>query len=296
MAKAPPSSLRTSDPDSDPATLDPSSPTKRRARHRLIGAVVLSLLAAVTVPMLLSPEPTRGGGDAAIVIQGRDAPAPVVATPRAPVASAGPIKDAPGQTASVASPKDSPAPASREGIILTPPTPPEAPQRAESAQRIEPARSELAARPEPGRSEVPRVAGSASEPVNTEPRAPAAKPADKVSEKPPQKSADKPAEKPTEKPAEKAAEKSAEKSRDTRADASGKFLVQVGAFSQTASAQTALDRVKSAGLKGFSETIRTERGERIRVRVGPFSTRDAAEQARSRLKAAGLEAVLVSPQ
>jgi DedD protein len=102
--------------------------------------------------------------------------------------------------------------------------------------------------------------------------------------------------KPEPRPEAKTEAKPEPKSRDARADAAGKFLVQVGAFSQTASAQTALDRVKSAGMKGYSETIRTERGERIRVRVGPFNTREAAEQARARLKTAGLEAVIVSPQ
>ncbi|MFN7288176.1 MAG: SPOR domain-containing protein, partial [Burkholderiales bacterium] len=50
------------------------------------------------------------------------------------------------------------------------------------------------------------------------------------------------------------------------------------------------------GFKGYSESIDTDRGERIRVRVGPFATREAAEQARLKLKAAGLEAVVVNPQ
>ena len=75
MAKAPSSRVRMPDADTDPAELDPSLPQKRRARHRLIGAIVLCVAAAVTVPMLLSPEPTRGGSTAQVVIQGREAPA-----------------------------------------------------------------------------------------------------------------------------------------------------------------------------------------------------------------------------
>ena len=81
MAKAPTSRVRMPDADSDPAELDPSQPQKRRARHRLIGAVVLCVAAAVMVPLLLSPEPTRGGSTAQVVIQGRDAPAVVVQKP-----------------------------------------------------------------------------------------------------------------------------------------------------------------------------------------------------------------------
>ena len=43
----------------DEAPVDPALPQKKRARHRLIGAIVLCVLAAIIVPMLLEPEPTR---------------------------------------------------------------------------------------------------------------------------------------------------------------------------------------------------------------------------------------------
>ena len=49
-------------------------------------------------------------------------------------------------------------------------------------------------------------------------------------------------------------------------------------------------------MKAYTETVKTDRGERIRVRVGPFTTREAAEEAREKLKAAGLSAALIAPQ
>jgi DedD protein len=278
MAKASPSSVRNPDADSDSAALDPSSPAKRRARHRLIGAMALSLVAAVIVPMLLSPEPTRGGSDAAIIVQGRELPPPAATAPtQAPaLVSPGSARDtsSPSETASTLKPTATPA-------------------ARDSAAQLEPDRGAGSLAPAPAdgpmRLEAPRAE---LRPESKPESRPVAKP-----EPRPEAKSEAKAEAKTEAKAEAKTEAKAEsKSRDARADAPGKFLVQVGTFSQTASAQTALDRVKSAGMKGYSETIRTERGERIRVRVGPFNTREAAEQARARLKTAGLEAVIVSPQ
>jgi DedD protein len=70
----------------------------------------------------------------------------------------------------------------------------------------------------------------------------------------------------------------------------------VGAFSSQASASAAVDKVRETGVKVYTETVKTERGERIRVRVGPFASREAAEDAREKLKAAGLNAALIAPQ
>lgn len=253
MAKAPSSRVRMPDADTDPAELDPSLPQKRRARHRLIGAIVLCAAAAVTVPMLLSPEPTRGGSTAQVVIEGREATpssaqkpalAPMAAVqPAAPLPSSSPTgaPTAGAATESASSPAS--AATTAPAPVVMQPAPPETLVRAEAPAKSEPPRKDAA-----------------------EARAPA-----KEAESRPAKG-------------------------NAKGDAANRIVLQVGSFRQTASAQTALDRVKAAGLKGYNETVETERGERIRVRVGPFATRDAAEQARLKLKAAGLEAVVVNPQ
>jgi DedD protein len=61
---------------SEAGDVDPALPQKKRARHRLIGAIALCMLAAIVVPLLLDAEPTRPASDVAIVIPSRDTPLP----------------------------------------------------------------------------------------------------------------------------------------------------------------------------------------------------------------------------
>ncbi|MCX7230096.1 MAG: SPOR domain-containing protein [Burkholderiales bacterium] len=61
---------------SEDGDVDPALPQKKRARHRLIGAIALCLLAAIVVPLLLDSEPKRPSSDVAIVIPSRDTPLP----------------------------------------------------------------------------------------------------------------------------------------------------------------------------------------------------------------------------
>jgi DedD protein len=69
---------------------------------------------------------------------------------------------------------------------------------------------------------------------------------------------------------------------------SGRFVVQVGAFGETAAARETRQKVEKLGLKTYTQVVETDAGKRIRVRVGPFSSRDEAQQAASKLKSAGL--------
>jgi DedD protein len=77
---------------SEAGDVDPALPQKKRARHRLIGAIALCLLAAIVVPLLLDAEPTRPTSDVAIVIPSRDTPLPPRAT------AAGVVRGAPEGT------------------------------------------------------------------------------------------------------------------------------------------------------------------------------------------------------
>lgn len=83
----------------------PSDPTaeqaevRRKGRQRLVGAVVLALLAVVFVPMALDPEPRRDRPEPALAIPSKNAP-PVAAAPvpppsPAPAESAQPAPPAP---------------------------------------------------------------------------------------------------------------------------------------------------------------------------------------------------------
>lgn len=76
---------------------------------------------------------------------------------------------------------------------------------------------------------------------------------------------------------------------------SGVFAVQIGAFASESGAADQVARARKAGLKAYTERIRTGQGVRIRVRVGPYPDREAAEKARTRLKAAGIESAIIAP-
>lgn len=78
------------------------------------------------------------------------------------------------------------------------------------------------------------------------------------------------------------------------AAASGRFVVQVGAFSTADAARGARERVEKVGLKTYTQEVDTAAGKRIRVRVGPYDARDAAEKAAAQLRQAGLPTAILS--
>jgi DedD protein len=239
---------------------DPALPQKKRARHRLIGAIALCLLAAIVVPLLLESEPTRPSSDVAIVIPSRD-------TPLAPRAAA--------------------VPESRPGE-----------GRGGDAKAVDPKAVE--ARVDPARTGEAKASGAivARGTIDSSPAADAAakdgKGAAKDAAKVDPKSDPKAAVKAEPRKDEIGALAEAAQAK-ARTEAGGRYLLQVGAFGGEAGANAAVERVQSAGLRAFTEKVKTDRGERVRVRVGPFASREAAEQARSTLKAAGIEAAVIAP-
>jgi DedD protein len=70
-------------------------------------------------------------------------------------------------------------------------------------------------------------------------------------------------------------------------DGSGRFVVQVGAFSDAAMAGSTRAKVEKLGLKAYTQSVDTNAGKRIRVRVGPFASRDEADKVAARIKSAG---------
>ena len=74
---------------------------------------------------------------------------------------------------------------------------------------------------------------------------------------------------------------------------SGRFVVQVGAFTDAAAMREARQKVEKLGLKTYTQIIETTSGKRTRVRVGPFDTRDEADRAGTLLKGAGMPAYIL---
>jgi DedD protein len=78
------------------------------------------------------------------------------------------------------------------------------------------------------------------------------------------------------------------------AAADGRFVVQVGAFSDVAKAREARQKVERAGLKTYTHVAETKEGKRIRVRVGPFGSRAEADKAADKIKGLDLPAAILT--
>lgn len=177
---------------------------KRRARRRLIGAIVLVTAMVVVLPMVLDPEPRPTGEEVSVRI--------------------------PSPDSGTFSPKLAPTPAAPKA---TPPAP--------AVQ------------------------------AKSEPKAPAAAPAPKPApEKAPKVAAAKPAAPPSPKPV------------------STQYVIQVIALADADKANELREKIAAAGIKSYTEVVKTVKGDVTRVRAGPFVDREAAEKAQQQLKAIGL--------
>jgi DedD protein len=76
--------------------------------------------------------------------------------------------------------------------------------------------------------------------------------------------------------------------------ASGRMVVQVGAYTDADKLREARQKVEKLGLKTYTQVVEADGARRTRVRVGPFATRDEADKAASRIKAAGLPVAVLS--
>jgi len=137
-------------------------------------------------------------------------------------------------------------------------------------------KTDIKAKPEPAAvtsAVVPAVANA----VAPMAAPPAAKPAEKAAT--PEKKAVA-AEKP-------AAKKAAEAKSAT--DASGQWVVQLGAYKEAGNVKLLLAKLKGVGVPAYTEKFDSPQGARTRVRAGPFASQDAAEKARARIKIIGVD-------
>ncbi|HXF67117.1 MAG TPA: SPOR domain-containing protein [Burkholderiales bacterium] len=194
---------------------------KRRARRRLIGAIVLVTAVVVVLPMVLDSEPRPTSQPLSVQIPSPDSAGaftskvvPLVAPESKP---APPVAAAPEPQQAGAGRGDGKAAAAAPGAQPAKEAP------ADSARQAKPARQE------------------------------------------PAKSAAKPKPKPAAEP----------------------FVVQVVALADAEKARQLQEKIAAAGIRSYTEVVKTAKGDVTRVRAGPFATRQAAEQAREQLKALG---------
>lgn len=299
---------------------DASLAEKKKARHRLVGAIALCLVAAVVVPMLLESEPRTGLRSLPMTVEAAanstraDQPwiRPPVADEAArsvmpdqvvmleegaagqPAASGQGAPRAPGDQPSVNLPDLSARTGQDPEASAAPAVPPSSPQPARAA-----ASDTAAGR---GRAAAGQDAANPARPAR-----PATSPSGNTAQRP--------ANAPLPKPLPMAqgggqsdadsrpdvlarlidqVDSGSNAARPTARQQSRRFLVQVGAYSNVKSARAAVDRVAKAGFNAYQETVKTSNGDWIRVRVGPFASREDAEQAQQALKRAGVTAALIA--
>jgi DedD protein len=203
---------------------------KRRARRRLIGAIVLVTAIVVVLPMVLDSEPKPVARDIAVRIPSPDSGP--FASQIAPLPAQKGGKPAPKEPASVAAAGETKA---------------------------------SAAAPAQESPKAPAAQAEKAKPVK-------AAPSKKVATKPKPKAKPKPKPKPAE----------------------GQLVVQVIALADSDRARQMQERIAAAGIKSYTEIVKTAKGDVTRVRAGPFATRDAAEKAREQLKSLGMNGNITS--
>lgn len=365
MARAQTTRSRAPGTPSDDATVDPALPQKKQARHRLIGAVTLCLAAAVVVPLVLEPEPTRSPSDVAVVIPSRDTPLPARSSVSTTDGAKGGADASRRARASAETPSTTaamtPVPADappalevrpseakvtearageangaipRAAAKADPKADPKADTQTDSkvdsqadakskgeakgeakAKGESKADSKSAAKADAKADAKPTPKADGAAPSRTEPKADArteAKSDAKADSRGDAKSDARAAPKADAKADPKSDARAAPKADSKKSaptdeieklvDASKarpaaatnrKYALQVGAYSAETSASAAVDKLRAAGVRAYTERITTDRGERIRVRAGPFPSREAADEARDKLKAAGVTTALI---
>jgi DedD protein len=217
---------------------------KRRARRRLIGAIVLVTAIVIVLPMVLDTEPKPIGSEVNIKIPSSDSGG--FTSRVVPVAPPGETKI---ESATKSAPRMAAAPEDRKSAAASG----AAPESKKSA-------AALAATPSPD-----EAASNAERSAKRPPPQAAAKAPDAV----PKKSA-------------------------STNPAAPPFVVQVVALADAEKAKQVQAQIAAAGVKAYTEVVKTAKGDVTRVRAGPFSTRAAAEKARDQLKAAGLNGNIVA--
>ena len=231
---------------------------RRRARHRLIGAVVLVLLAVVGFPLIFDTQPRPVAVDTPILIPDRPTNSPLKVT-QAPPAETQPAKPL--------LPDAKPLPAqegldAKEEVVQT-----TKPARADDPKQAQEPLSqpvEVSSKPPEAKAEVKSV------PNKTDNSEPAAKPKDDGNKaralldgKPPEAGGE-------------------------------RHVVQVGAFSDLAKVREVRRKLEQAGLSTFTQVVDGKDGKTTtRVRLGPFSNRDEAEKAAAKVRKLDLPAAIL---
>lgn len=245
--------------DQSAATPQPESieAMRRRAKHRLLGAAVLVLAGVVGFPILFDRQPRPISVDMPIEIPDKTKVKPL---PEA-------VQSAPTKAVAGSAPVAAPATSSvavTSSAAVAPVAEKAAPPQADEKVLKPPTASASAV-------------GAAAAKRETDVKAPLPAPAaPKVDEA-----------------AKAQALLDGKEAPKTPLAAEGRFVVQVGAFSDVGKAREARLKVERAGLKTYTQVVETKDGRRTRVRVGPFADRAEADKAVAKIKKLDMSAAVL---
>ncbi len=281
---------------------------KRKARRRLVGAIVIALAAATLLPMLLEQEQKPLGEDVSVQIPAVDGGKFVSRLKGDKARDAG---DKAREAPPAARAEDAVKAVDGAGSALAPTPAVPAAVVADAA----PAAVAAAAPAEPAPTPVPATPVPAVKAAAPDARADAKAPAPAAVKPPPVERAREPkpeaASAPPPNPAltsaatlgsagQDAAQASAPAATAvaaaTAAEAprAGAYVVQLGAFTDNYGANALAGKLKKSGYPAYTEPVETGRATLWRVRVGGYPTRQAAGEARARLKADGHNGVVTA--
>jgi DedD protein len=243
---------------------------RRRARRRLIGAIVLALAAAVLVPMLLESDPKPLGEDVSVRIPPED---------NAKFVNRLTDKGAKTNAAAAAAKSE---PAMEPAKTDTAPTPAAPATPAPTASNVPAPRQSIAQAEQ-------KVLGAAGKPAATAAppsTAPAATAVPSAAPRPPEIPARSPQGDPN-----KDANKDPSKDASNDAPKEG-FSVQLAAFADDKGANALANKLKRAAYPAYTEPLTTSKGTLWRVRVGPYPSREAAIDVRDKLKGEGYSGIV----
>lgn len=232
---------------------------RRRARHRLMGSVVLVLIAVVGFPLLFDTQPRPVAVDTPIVIPDRQSTSPLTSGTPVPATQA-PVK--PLLPASEAVPPQASLDAREEVVLPGPPVVapvPETPKVTPPAEKTK--EKETVAKKEP--------------PVKEE-----TKPAAPKAEKPT----------PAAKPKDDGGKAQALLDGKSAKATAGRAVIQVGAFSDAAKVRDVRHKLEQAGLKTYTQVVEKDGKSTTRIRVGPYETREEADKVAVRIRKLDLPA------
>ena len=242
---------------------------RKRARHRLMGSVVLVLGAVLGLPLLFDSQPRPVAIDTPIVIPDRNQVSAL--------------------SSSVTNAKTA---ASKEGLVLDPALAGQsgaAKSALTNSAGLDPHEEVVT---KDGKTEVK------SEPkVETKPELKAEpKPEPKIETKPEPKAEPKIESKNDLKAEAKSDVKEAAKAKallDGKDAPKGgeavRSVVQVGAYADLAKAKEVRAKLESAGFKTYTQEVDTKDGKRIRVRVGPFASKEEADKTAEKIRKLNLQ-------